>query len=482
MQKNLLIILIAVEIIGAGVFAFLSINKPNPAPSGNDGQATSTACNYNDPEKSYLKKDKNCVVNFLCTSGKQAFSDECGCGCRPSGNQAKTLDYINKEYDFSFSFPERDALNPNLGYQYVTNNSLARVDLSASDFRGTNLGEASFIIGASGEKTALDACLKNAPEEGATSSEKVINGITMKEFSGEGVGAGNIYNTKSYRVVKNNICYEATLLLHSGRIENYDPPVKEYDHVKALNALTEILDTLKIGDNPKNIIVSDPKPGDKAGLPLEIKGEARAFENTFAYRIKDGDGLILLERSAMASAPDAGFYGAFDLSVNYPEPKAASGTVEVFEYSAKDGAEINKTIIPVSFEKTNSTKVNIFYPNTKKDPNMLDCAKVFLVERRIAKTESVARAAIEELLLGPDRVEAGLGYNTTINPGVKINKLTIQSGIAKIDFDKALEAGVAGSCRVISIRSEIEETLKQFSAVKSVIISIDGRTKDILQP
>jgi len=45
-----------------------------------------------------------------------------------------------------------------------------------------------------------------------------------------------------------------------------------------------------------------------------------------------------------------------------------------------------------------------------------------------------------------------------------------------------LEEAVGGSCRVTAIRSQIEQTLKQFSTVQSVIISIDNRTEDILQP
>jgi hypothetical protein len=35
---------------------------------------------------------------------------------------------------------------------------------------------------------------------------------------------------------------------------------------------------------------------------------------------------------------------------------------------------------------------------------------------------------------------------------------------------------------VAAISAQIRETLKQFSTVKGVIISIDGRTEDILQP
>jgi len=45
-----------------------------------------------------------------------------------------------------------------------------------------------------------------------------------------------------------------------------------------------------------------------------------------------------------------------------------------------------------------------------------------------------------------------------------------------------LEFQVGGSCRVSAIRAEIIQTLKQFSTIKEVIISINNRTEDILQP
>lgn len=231
-----------------------------------------------------------------------------------------------------------------------------------------------------------------------------------------------------------------------------------------------------------NIIVYAPQPNDEVGLPLVIKGEARVFESTFNYRIKDGDGSIIHESFGMAAAPDMGQYGPFELSVNYPKPKAATGTVEVFEYSAKDGSEINKVIIPVRFKNVAALKVKVFFGNSKLDPGAMDCNKVFPVERRVPLTLSVAQAALQELLKGPDSLEAKEGNFTSINSGVKIQKLTIENGVAKVDFDKMLEQSVGGSCRVAAIRAQITETLKQFSSIKNVVISIDGRTEDILQP
>ena len=63
-----------------------------------------------------------------------------------------------------------------------------------------------------------------------------------------------------------------------------------------------------------------------------------------------------------------------------------------------------------------------------------------------------------------------------------IQSLTIGDGILRVDFDGTLEFGAGGSCRVTAIRSQIRETVKQFPSVRDVVISINGRTEDILQP
>jgi len=85
-------------------------------------------------------------------------------------------------------------------------------------------------------------------------------------------------------------------------------------------------------------------------------------------------------------------------------------------------------------------------------------------------------------LKGPAETEKTQDFFTSINSGVKVRELIIENGVAKIDFNEQLEFQVGGSCRVSAIRAQITETLKQFPTVKSVIISIDGRSEDILQP
>lgn len=122
------------------------------------------------------------------------------------------------------------------------------------------------------------------------------------------------------------------------------------------------------------------------------------------------------------------------------------------------------------------------YYNNPESGEEFSCNKVLPVTRQIPKTQGVARAALEELFKGPTDEEKKQGYSTSIPSGVKIQSLNIENATAKIDFDEQLDFQVGGSCRVAAIRSQITETLKQFPTIKTVIISINGRTGDILQP
>jgi len=125
--------------------------------------------------------------------------------------------------------------------------------------------------------------------------------------------------------------------------------------------------------------------------------------------------------------------------------------------------------------------VQAFFLNDQKDPE-ITCVKVFPLARTIPKTEGVARAALELLFAGPTAEERAAGWSTAIPDGVSIRSLTIAEGVARAELSEELERGVGGSCRVGAIRAEITATLKQFPTVREVILSINGRTEDILQP
>lgn len=132
-------------------------------------------------------------------------------------------------------------------------------------------------------------------------------------------------------------------------------------------------------------------------------------------------------------------------------------------------------------EEGEAMTIYVFFNNDKLDPEF-SCNKVFAVERVIPKTQEVAGPALTELLRGPTEEEKTQGFFTSIPTGVVIQSLRIENGVAYADFNEALEFQVGGSCRVSAIRAQITETLKQFPTVQQIVISIDGRTEDILQP
>ncbi len=126
--------------------------------------------------------------------------------------------------------------------------------------------------------------------------------------------------------------------------------------------------------------------------------------------------------------------------------------------------------------------IDVYFPNSQLDPDHLDCAVVFPVRRAIADdADTEARLALEAMLGGPTADEIAEGYFTSLPEGVQLDALTMRKATAHADFSAELSK-VAGSCRVLSIRAQIEETLKQFPGVTSAVISVDGSFEDALQP
>ena len=111
-----------------------------------------------------------------------------------------------------------------------------------------------------------------------------------------------------------------------------------------------------------------------------------------------------------------------------------------------------------------------------------DCKNVLVAERMVPKTTTVARSALTELFKGPTEAEKGEGYFTAIAQGVEIKGLFIENGIAKADFNEALEIGADSACKSLTVREQITRTLKQFPTVKDVVISVNGKPEGILQP
>lgn len=125
--------------------------------------------------------------------------------------------------------------------------------------------------------------------------------------------------------------------------------------------------------------------------------------------------------------------------------------------------------------------VSVYFGNTKMGSSE-DCAKVFPLARTILNAETFGPGALEALLQGPTQAEKGEGYFTSLNEGILIQKFETKDQVAYVDFNAKLNEGVAGSCRVQNIKSQIETTLNSLPDIDSVVLSVNGESQGILEP
>ncbi len=237
--------------------------------------------------------------------------------------------------------------------------------------------------------------------------------------------------------------------------------------------------------NVRNVNVT---AGQTISFPFTLTGEARGtwyFEASFPVRIEDGNGAVVLAVPAQAQGDwMTENFVPFKVELNPTSPITTDeGTLVIVKDNPSGLPEHDASVrIPIRFA-AHTMVVKAFFINTITDPNRLDCSRVDAVTRSVPQTTAVARAALEQLLAGPSAAEKASGFTTAINAGVTIKSLTITNGLAAVTFTKELQKNVGGSCLVTSIRAQIEQTLKQFSTVKTVQISVDGfKDEEILQP
>lgn len=94
------------------------------------------------------------------------------------------------------------------------------------------------------------------------------------------------------------------------------------------------------------ILVESPLPFAQVTSPLQVTGTANTFEAVFQLNVTDGEGLIVYDQHHMATS-GTGTRGTFDVTATFEVPRPGQGAVIVFEYSAKDGSQINIVEVPV---------------------------------------------------------------------------------------------------------------------------------------
>lgn len=282
---------------------------------------------------------------------------------------------------------------------------------------------------------------------------------------------------------------EAIIVLPDGGDESVILPITEQlmevgslllvDGVRELSSRRITASAIEI-KNDRNLVVTSPTEGSTVTSPLVVFGFGRVFEQTFNWRIKDETGNTVKQGIAMTNAPDMGRFGPFRFEVFLPALISTNFTLEVFDYSARDGAVEDLVSISLKALSNRTMSVDVFFPNMNEGSGT-NCSAVFPITRVISQTSAVGRAALLELLDGPTKDERAQGFFTSIPAGAGLKSLVISNNVATPDFTAWMNQ-VGGSCRVASIRSQIEHTLKQFPSVSEVIIKVEGNNEEALQP
>lgn len=111
----------------------------------------------------------------------------------------------------------------------------------------TNFSSARLTIGQSTNLNAIKSCLSKTQESDIDNGTVIIDGHSFKKFIWNSAGAGNFYDTVSYKGIVDGDCYAIEYTIHSTNIENYSPDqgIKEFSKAKIQDEIGKIIKSLK---------------------------------------------------------------------------------------------------------------------------------------------------------------------------------------------------------------------------------------------
>jgi len=168
--------------------------------------------------------------------------------------------YRNSTYGISVKYPADYIFYNGQGQSFVMDEffvgigkPLFTIELPENSYPGTNYYGAFFMLSVGQEEGSAANCNKSQ-RSGTTdivdlTGTQNINGINF--FLGEADGATTeaSVQTKIYHTVSNNICYEATLTIVSGNLDNnLQSTAKKFNEEDAWNKLKDVLGTISFNN------------------------------------------------------------------------------------------------------------------------------------------------------------------------------------------------------------------------------------------
>jgi hypothetical protein len=112
----------------------------------------------------------------------------------------------------------------------------------------TNFSEAKLAVSRSSDTNAIKNCEVVPPNSGGeTAGQVTIADHPFQKMLFKDAGAGNLYDTTSYRGILDGDCYVIEYTIHSTNISNYPPEqgIQEFDKAKITAEMEKIINSLK---------------------------------------------------------------------------------------------------------------------------------------------------------------------------------------------------------------------------------------------
>lgn len=119
---------------------------------------------------------------------------------------------------------------------------LVQVVMPKSSQPKTNFSEAKFTVGVSSDPSAISLC-QTATNGEQSAGAVTINGVKFAKTNLRDAGAGNFYDTTSYRALLDGDCFALEYTIHSTNLGNYDPSqgIKQFDKQKVVDGFEGIV-------------------------------------------------------------------------------------------------------------------------------------------------------------------------------------------------------------------------------------------------
>lgn len=247
-------------------------------------------------------------------------------------------------------------------------NQTLQVDLYFSDTNLTDIYriKKEVVIGKDDEvaMAALEAWVKGPEHEAliglinsnvTIQSVKEVDGTAHVSFSKEiqnsNLGSsGELMLVEQIAMIMQQFGYDQTQILVEGKIGeallghvSTGEPILANDPESYL--WVDEIESQEIVIQNEAFRIYEPAPEAVVKDRIVVKGLARVYEGTVLYEFEDGHN-ILAEgfTTAKQGAPE---WGEFEIIIEFDEVANNSGSVILFEESAKDGSRRNELIIPV---------------------------------------------------------------------------------------------------------------------------------------